>query len=35
MPKIGKKLKSVLEGYVAFLRKRELVLPGHQQHLVL
>jgi len=26
MPGIGKKLKTVLEGYAAFLRKRELVL---------
>ena len=31
---IGKKLKTVLEGYATFLRKRELVLPRHQQHLV-
>ena len=34
MTGIGRKLKTVLEGYAAFLRKRELVLPGHQQHLV-
>ena len=34
MTEIGKKLKAVLEGYAAFLRKRKLVLPRHQQHLV-
>ena len=34
MTEIGKKLKTVLEGYATFLRKRELVLPKHQQHLV-
>ena len=33
MTEIGKKLKTVLEGYATFLRKRELVLPRHQQHL--
>jgi len=34
MAEISKKLKTVLEGYATFLRKRELVLPRHQQHLV-
>jgi hypothetical protein len=30
---IDKKLKTVLEGYATFLRKRKSVLPKHQQHL--
>jgi hypothetical protein len=30
---IGKKLKTVLEGYATFLRKRKSVLPKYQQHL--
>jgi hypothetical protein len=33
MGKIDKKLKTVLERYAAFLRKRKSVLPKHQQHL--
>ena len=33
MSDVGKKLKTVLEGYAAFLRKRKSVLPKYQQHL--
>ena len=34
MSNIGKKLKTVLEGYAKFLRDRDLAPPKHQPHLV-
>ncbi len=33
MSEVGKKLKTVLESYAAFLRKRKSVLPKYQQPL--
>jgi hypothetical protein len=34
MTEIGKKLKTVLEGYAKFLQDRDLAPPKHQPHLV-
>jgi hypothetical protein len=34
MTKIGKKLKTMLEGHAKFLRDRGLAPPKHQPHLV-
>ena len=34
MSEVGKKLKTVLEGYAKFLRDRDLAPPKHQSHLV-
>ncbi|MCK4682541.1 hypothetical protein KAT59_05920 [Candidatus Bipolaricaulota bacterium] len=34
MSEVGKKLKTVLEGYAKFLRDRDLAPPKHQPHLV-
>jgi len=34
MSEVGKKLKTMLEGYAKFLRDRDLAPPKHQSHLV-